>query len=78
MQIGQSESHIRGTTQVILPLLVAIWLHGRVRNKKVVARSSAEAEHRGMANGVYELLWLRNLLRDLGFQQIKESHGSLL
>ncbi|KAM5588526.1 hypothetical protein ABKV19_006802 [Rosa sericea] len=38
------------------------------KKQKVVARSSAEAEYRGMAHGVYELLWLRNLLRDLGFK----------
>ena len=33
----------------------------------MVSRSSAEAEYRGMAQGVCELLWLRRLLRDLGF-----------
>ncbi|PRQ19007.1 putative RNA-directed DNA polymerase [Rosa chinensis] len=38
------------------------------KKQKVVARSSAEAEYRGMAHGVCELLWLRNLLRDLGFK----------
>ncbi|PRQ49627.1 putative RNA-directed DNA polymerase [Rosa chinensis] len=38
------------------------------KKQKVVARSSAEAEYRGMAQGVCELLWLRNLLRDLGFK----------
>ena len=32
----------------------------------MVARSSAEAEYRGMAFGVCELLWLRNLLKNLG------------
>ena len=41
------------------------------KKQKVVARSSAEAEYRGMARGVCELLWLRNLLRDLGFRQKK-------
>ncbi|PRQ47582.1 putative RNA-directed DNA polymerase [Rosa chinensis] len=40
----------------------------RSKKQKVVARSSAEAEYRGMAHGVCELLWLRNLLRDLGFK----------
>ena len=38
----------------------------RSKKQPVVARSSAEAEYRGMAFGVCELLWLRNLLRDLG------------
>ena len=31
----------------------------------VVARSSAEAEYRGMAKGVCELLWIKNLLQEL-------------
>ncbi|CAL9017645.1 unnamed protein product [Prunus brigantina] len=39
----------------------------RSKKQKVVSRSSAEAEYRGMAQGVCELLWLRRLLRDLGF-----------
>ncbi|CAL9003921.1 unnamed protein product [Prunus brigantina] len=37
------------------------------KKQKVVSRSSAEAEYRGMAQDVCELLWLRRLLRDLGF-----------
>ena len=36
------------------------------KKQKVVARSSAEAEYRGMAHGVCELLWLKNVLQDLG------------
>ena len=38
----------------------------KTEKQKVAARSSAEAEYRGMTYGVCELLWLRNLLRDLG------------
>ncbi|CAL2227109.1 unnamed protein product [Prunus armeniaca] len=37
------------------------------KKQKVVSMSSAEAEYRGMTQGVCELLWLRRLLRDLGF-----------
>jgi hypothetical protein len=33
----------------------------------VVALSSAEAEFRGMAKGLCELLWLRRLLSEIGF-----------
>ena len=40
------------------------------KKQNVVARSSAEAEYRGMARGVCEL-WLRNLLRNLGFKRKK-------
>ena len=31
----------------------------------MVARSSAETEYRGMAQGVCELLWIKNLLQEL-------------
>jgi hypothetical protein len=40
----------------------------RSKKQPVVARSSAEAEFRGMALGVCELLWVRNVLSDLGFE----------
>ena len=33
-----------------------------------MARSSDEAKYRGMAHRVCELLWLRNLMSDLGFE----------
>ena len=38
----------------------------RSKKQQVVSRSSAEAENRGMALGICELLWLRNLLNDIG------------
>ena len=37
----------------------------RSKKQGVVARSSAEAEYRGMAKGVCELLWIKRLLKDL-------------
>lgn len=50
-----------------LPLFLSIdfrlpWYSKR---HNVVARSSAEAEYRGVANAVAETCWLRNLLREL-------------
>lgn len=39
----------------------------RSKKQKVVALSSAEAEFRGMAKGLCELLWLRRLLMEIGF-----------
>ena len=39
----------------------------RSRKQNVVARSSAEAEFRGMTLGICEALWLRLLLMDLGY-----------
>ena len=41
----------------------------RSKKQNVVSRSSAEAEYRGMAHGVCEILWLRKLLWSLGFKQ---------
>ncbi|XP_024020919.1 uncharacterized protein LOC112091463 [Morus notabilis] len=39
----------------------------RSKKQNVVARSSAEVEFRGMTLGLYEALWLRLLLQDLGY-----------
>ncbi|KAM2879538.1 hypothetical protein FF1_015021 [Malus domestica] len=38
----------------------------RSKKQKVVSRSSAEAEYRGMAHDICEILWLRKLLWSLG------------
>jgi hypothetical protein len=39
----------------------------RSKKHNVVALSSAEAEFRGMAKGLCELLWLKRLLTEIGF-----------
>ncbi|KAJ9539519.1 hypothetical protein OSB04_032252 [Centaurea solstitialis] len=41
----------------------------RSKKQKVVARSSEEAEYRGMVHGVCELIWIKRILRDLGVSQ---------
>ncbi|XP_020419495.1 uncharacterized protein LOC109949168 [Prunus persica] len=41
------------------------------KKQNVVSRSSAEAEYRGMAHGVCELLWIKRLLTELGFKPEK-------
>uniref|UniRef100_A0A6N2K1Z3 Reverse transcriptase Ty1/copia-type domain-containing protein n=1 Tax=Salix viminalis TaxID=40686 RepID=A0A6N2K1Z3_SALVM len=38
----------------------------RSMKQKVVARSSTEVEYRGMIHGVCELLWIKQVLQDLG------------
>ena len=40
----------------------------RSKKQNVVARSLAEAEYRGMAHGICQLLWLRILLVEIGFK----------
>jgi len=50
---------------------LVIW---RSKKQNVVARSSAEAEFRGMALGLCEALWLKHLLEDLGYPPRKPIH----
>jgi hypothetical protein len=40
----------------------------RSKKQNVVSWSAAEAEYRGMAQGIYELLWLRLLLTEIGIK----------
>ena len=44
----------------------------RSKKQKVVALSSFEAKLRGMAKGMCELLWLKNLLSEIGFAPNRE------
>ena len=39
----------------------------RSKKQKVVALSSAEAEFRGISKAVYDLIWLRSLLTEIGY-----------
>ncbi|KAL0451457.1 UNVERIFIED_CONTAM: Retrovirus-related Pol polyprotein from transposon RE2 [Sesamum latifolium] len=41
----------------------------RSKKQEVVARSSVEAEYRGMTKAICELLWIRNLMQDLNIKQ---------
>ncbi|KAK3038374.1 hypothetical protein RJ639_030274 [Escallonia herrerae] len=41
------------------------------KKEKVVARSSAEVEYRGMAHGVRKLFWVRSILQDLWIEHAK-------
>ncbi|KAJ9542741.1 LOW QUALITY PROTEIN: hypothetical protein OSB04_029247 [Centaurea solstitialis] len=41
------------------------------KKQNVVSRSSAESEYRAMAQTTCELIWLRNLLSEIGFNQSK-------
>uniref|UniRef100_A0A2N9EG31 Integrase catalytic domain-containing protein n=1 Tax=Fagus sylvatica TaxID=28930 RepID=A0A2N9EG31_FAGSY len=42
----------------------------RSKKLEVVARSSAEAEYKGMAKAICEMLWIRNLMQDLHIKQV--------
>ena len=39
------------------------------KKQDVVSRSSAEAEYKAMAHTACEMVWLKNLLMELGFRQ---------
>ena len=67
MQIGQATLLIVGPHLVTLHLWEENLVTWRSKKQKVVALSSAEAEYRGMAKGVCELLWLQRLLGELGY-----------
>ena len=41
----------------------------RSKKQKMVSQSSAEAEYKGMARDVCDILWLQKLLWSLGFKQ---------
>lgn len=43
---------------------------GKVKRQNVVARSSAESEYRAMAQATCELMWIRRLLVELGFEDL--------
>ena len=44
----------------------------RSKKQNVVALSSAEAEFRGISKGLCELLWLKNLLSEVGYHPKSE------
>lgn len=63
--IGLVQLLIRGPPRVTTHLFGVIWLHGGVRNRGVVARSSAKAEFRAMSHGICEMLWLKRVLEEV-------------
>lgn len=48
-----------------------IWCRGKVR-KKYVAKLRAGAEYRAMAMATCELIWIKQLLKELKFGEIKK------
>ncbi|KAM0982246.1 hypothetical protein ACFX2A_015490 [Malus domestica] len=69
MLIGQDRRMIDARHLGISPLLGGNLVTWRSKKQNVVSRSSAEAEFRGMALGICELLWLKFLLQDVGVKQ---------
>ena len=64
MQTGQVQLDTKSTTGYCTKLWdnLVTW---RSKKQSVVARSSAEAEYRAIAQGMCELIWLDRLLSDL-------------
>ena len=44
----------------------------KIKKQSVVARSSAEAEYRAMASATCELIWLKQLLKELQFGELNQ------
>ncbi|WJZ96189.1 hypothetical protein VitviT2T_014899 [Vitis vinifera] len=57
----------RRSTSGYFTFIGGVLVTWKSKKQNVVARSSAEAEFRGMDLGLYEALWLRLLLQDLGY-----------
>ena len=60
----------RKSTSSYFMLLGGNLVTWRSKKQKVVALSSDEAEFRGMAKGLYEILWLRRLLTEIDFDPL--------
>ena len=65
MQTGQGVEITEDRHPAIVLLFGGNLVTWRSKKQNVVARSSAEAEFRSMANGVCEVLWLKKLLEEL-------------
>jgi len=57
-------SHFTGTLQYALGLL----FHWKARQQPLVAQSTCEAEYVAGAQAAQDANWIRNLLRELGFE----------
>ncbi|BBH00157.1 transposable element gene [Prunus dulcis] len=57
----------RSSTSGYFTFIGGILVTWRSKKQNVVARSSAEAEYRGIAQGVCELLWLGIILSEIDF-----------
>ncbi|GJV20716.1 ribonuclease H-like domain-containing protein, partial [Tanacetum coccineum] len=49
---------------------VILWLPGKVKKQSTLSRSSAEAEYRSMASATCKVIWLTNLLGDMGVKNL--------
>lgn len=63
----------RRSTSGFCVLLVMSPISWKSKNQSVVARSTAEAEYRSMAQAVCEVMWLKQLLKDLGIKHLPTS-----
>ena len=62
----QVQQQIGSRLQAIIHLCGVILSHAwRSKKQNLVARSSAEAEFRSLANGICEVLWVQHVLKEL-------------
>ena len=52
-------------------------ISGKSKKQSIVARSSAEAEYKAMASATCELVWLKQLLKELQFGVLCDNQASL-
>ncbi|RVW30632.1 Retrovirus-related Pol polyprotein from transposon RE1 [Vitis vinifera] len=66
MRIGQETSLTGGPLLDIVSFVWGNLVTWRSKNQSVVARSSAEAEYRALAQGICEGIWIKRVLSELG------------
>ena len=67
MQIGHAHLLIGDQQHITVYLLGKIWCLEELRNKSVISRFSAESDYHAIADLTYDLIWVKDLLMELGF-----------
>ena len=68
MLIRQNLRSTGGPLQVTVPLLIENLVLWKCKKHNVVSRSSAESEYKAMAQFVCEIIWISQLLMEVGIK----------